>query len=108
MYHGLLPEQPATFLGRLTTEEVREVYVVLGLFPEVRGLLGAARLLHAYLKESSLAAARGRTTFQELAQERTALRRDIAALREKINRVAANVCLILPRVPKLKPEETCP
>lgn len=104
-WQGLLPEQPASFLSRLSFSDKREVYVLLGFYPEVRGLLGAARLLHAYLKEAPAAAARGRTTFEELSQERADIRREIAALRQKINRLAENVCLILPRVPNLYAEE---
>lgn len=104
-WQGQLPEQPASFLSRLSSSEKREVYVLLGFFPEVRGLLGAARLLHAYIKEAPEAAAQGRTTFEELARERADIRREIAALRQKINRLAENVCLILPRVPKLHAEE---
>lgn len=104
-WQGMLPEQPASFLSRLSSSDKREVYVLLGFYPEVRGLLGAARLLHAFLKEAPAAAARGRTTFEELSQERAEIRREIAALRQKINRLAENVCLILPRVPNLHAEE---
>lgn len=104
-WQGMLPEQPASFLSRLSSSDKREVYVLLGFYPEVRGLLGAARLLHAFLKAAPEAAAQGRTTFEEHAQERADIRREIAALRQKINRLAENVCLILPRVPNLHAEE---
>jgi hypothetical protein len=100
-FHGLLPEQPAGFLRRLSEGEKRDVYAILGTFKEVRGLVGAARLLHLYLREGPHAAARGRTTFPEFFSEKDEILRDIAALRAKVNRAAANVCLILPRVPQL-------
>ena len=67
--------------------------------------MGAGRLLHAYLKEGPLAAARGRTTFREFLDQKDEILRDIFALREKINRAAENVCLILPRIPQLRIQE---
>jgi hypothetical protein len=104
-FRGLLPAQPAGFLGQLTELERRDVYALLGTFKEVRGLVGAGRLLHSYLKHGPLAAARGRITFQEFIQEKNEILRAIFALRQKINRAAENVCLILPRIPQLKLEE---
>lgn len=104
-YRGLLPEQPAAFLGRLSAKEKQDVYALLGTFHEVRALVGTARLLHAFLREAPLAAARGRTTFQEFLAEKESIQRDIRALREKVNRAAANVCRMLPRVPQLRNEE---
>jgi hypothetical protein len=71
----------------------------------VRSLVGTARLLHAYLREAPHAAARGRTTFREFLLEKDALVREIGALREKVNRAAEGVCLILPRVPQPRLEE---
>lgn len=106
-YRGLLPEQPVYFLRRLSFSERRDVYAIRGIFKEVRSLVGTARLLHHYLEEAPRAAARGRTTFQEFLAEKIDLLRDIAALRVKVNRAAANVCLILPRVPQLTMEEVC-
>src|SRR5436190_1044921 len=61
-FRGLLPAQPAGFLDQLSESERRDVYALLGTFKEVRGLVGAGRLLHTYLKEGPLAAARGRIT----------------------------------------------
>jgi hypothetical protein len=104
-YRGLLPEPAATFLGRLSDAEKREVYVILGVFPEIRGLLGTARLLHTFLKDSPDAASRGRTTFGEVLDDRFDILSDIDALRHKINRVAENICLTVPRVPLFKMEE---
>lgn len=104
-YRGSLPQAAATFLGRLSDAEKREVYVILGVFPEVRGLLGATRLLHTFLKQSPGAAARGQTTFGEVLEERFDILSDVEALRHKINRVAENICLTLPRVPLFKMEE---
>jgi hypothetical protein len=104
-FSGLLPAQPASFLARLPNFEKRDVYVILGTFKEVRGLAGAARLLHLFLKEGPFAAARGRTTFREFLDEKDEILRDISALREKVNRAAENVRLILPRVPQLRIEE---
>jgi hypothetical protein len=101
-FRGLLPEQPAGFLRRLSNFEKRDVYAILGTFKEVRGLVGAARLLHLYLKEGPHAAARGRTTFREFLDEKDEILRDIAALRRRVNRAAENVCLILPHVPQLR------
>ena len=100
-FRGLLPAQPAGFLGRLSESERRDVYALLGTFKEVRGLVGAGRLLHAYLKEGPRAAARGRITFREFVQEKSEILQAIYKLRQKINRVAEDVCLILPRVPRL-------
>jgi hypothetical protein len=100
-FRGLLPAQPAGFLGKLSESERRDVYALLGTFKEVRGLVGAGRLLHAYLKEGPRAAARGRITFREFIQEKSEILRAIYELRQKINRVAEEVCLILPRVPRL-------
>jgi hypothetical protein len=104
-FRGLLPSQPAHFLGHLSDFEKRDVYALLGTYQEVRGLVGAGRLLHAYLKEGPLAAARGRTTFREFLDQKDEILRDIFALREKINRAAENVCLILPRIPQLRIQE---
>jgi len=100
-FRGLLPSQPAGFLVQLTESERRDVYALLGTFREVRGLVGAGRLLHSYLKEGPLAAARGRITFREFLQEKTEIQEAIFALRQKINRAAEDVCLILPRVPHM-------
>ena len=104
-YRGLLPAQPAGFLGQLSESERRDVYALLGTFKEVRGLVGAGRLLHTYLKEGPLAAARGRISFREFAQEKAEILQAIFALRQKINRAAEDVCLILPRIPQLRKEE---
>jgi len=100
-FRGLLPSQPAGFLGRLSESERRDVYALLGTFNEVRGLVGAGRLLHAYLKEGPRAAARGRITFREFLKEKSEILRAITELRQKIHRVAEDLCLILPRVPRL-------
>lgn len=100
-FRGLLPAQPAGFLGKLSEKERRDVYALLGTFKEVRGLVGAGRLLHAYLKEGPRAAARGRITFREFIHEKSEILHAITELRQKINRVAESVCLILPRVPRL-------
>jgi len=104
-FRGLLPEQPAGFLSRLTEFERRDVYMILGIFREVRALLGAARLLHLFLKEGPPAAARGRITFREYLAEKEEILREISTLREKVNRAAENVCLLLPRVPQLNIKE---
>jgi hypothetical protein len=104
-YRGLLPSQPAGFLGQLTESERRDVYALLGTFKEVRGLVGAGRLLHSYLKEGPLAAARGRITFREFIQEKNEILQSIFALRQRINRAAEEVCLILPRIPIFRREE---
>lgn len=104
-FRGLLPEQPAGFLGKLSESERRDVYALLGTFKEVRGLVGAGRLLHAYLKEGPLAAARGRISFAEFAKEKSEILQAIFALRQRINRAAEDVCLILPRTPQLRKEE---
>ena len=93
-FRGLLPSQPAHFLGHLSDFEKRDVYALLGTYQEVRGL-----------KEGPLAAARGRTTFREFLDQKDEILRDIFALREKINRAAENVCLILPRIPYLRIQE---
>ena len=100
-FRGLLPAQPAGFLGRLSESERRDVYALLGTFKEVRGLVGAGRLLHAYLKEGPRAAARGRITFREFLREKSEILRAIVELRQKIHRVAEDVCLVLPCVPRL-------
>ncbi|HVR85541.1 MAG TPA: hypothetical protein VMU54_14585 [Planctomycetota bacterium] len=100
-FRGWLPAQPAGFLGRLSASERRDVYALLGTFKEVRGLVGAGRLLHAYLKEGPRAAARGRITFREFTQVKSEILQSIYELRQKINRVAEDLCLILPRVPRL-------
>jgi hypothetical protein len=100
-FHGLLPAQPAQFLGRLSGTERREVYVLLGTFMEVRGLVGAGRILHRYLKKGPRAAARGRITFGEFAREKTEILTAIRALRRRIDRAAGEVGLILPpRIPR--------
>ena len=104
-FRGLLPAQPAGFLGQLSEGERRDVYALLGTFKEVRGLVGAGRLLHSYLKQGPLAAARGRITFREFIQEKDEILQMIFALRQKINRAAENVCLVLPRTPQLSIEE---
>jgi hypothetical protein len=104
-FRGLLPAQPAGFLGQLSAHERRDVYALLGTFKEVRGLVGAARLLHAYLKEGPQAAARGRITFREFMQEKQEILQAIYTLRQRINRAAEDVCLILPRVPYRRMEE---
>ena len=101
-FRGLLPSQPAHFLEHLSAFEKRDVYALLGTYQEVRGLVGSGRLLHAYLKEGPRAAARGRTTFREFLSQKDEILRDIFDLREKINRAAENVCLILPRIPQLR------
>lgn len=103
-FRGLLPAQPAGFLGQLSESERRDVYALLGTFKEVRGLVGAGRLLHTYLKEGPLAAARGRISFREFAKEKSEILQAIFALRQRINRAAEDVCLILPRVPQLRKE----
>jgi len=104
-YRGLLPAQPAAFLGRLAAHERRDVYALLGTFKEIRGLVGAARLLHTYLKEGPLAAARGRITFREFLQDKNEILQLIFHLRQRINRAAEDVCLILPRVARPEKEE---
>ena len=104
-FRSRLPEQLASFLGHLSPAERRDVYAVQGTFLEVRALVGTARLLDAFLREAPLAAARGRTTFCEFLAEKDDILGDIQALREKVNRCAANVCLILPRVPQLRTKE---
>jgi len=101
-YRGLLPAQPAEFLGQLSESDRRDVYALLGTFKEVRGLVGAGRLLHTYLKEGPLAAARGRITFREFIEEKHEILQAIYALRQRINRAAEEVCLILPRIPSPK------
>ncbi|HLY73469.1 MAG TPA: hypothetical protein VKU80_05055, partial [Planctomycetota bacterium] len=83
----------------------RDVYSVQGTFLEVRALVGTARLLDSFLREAPHAAARGRTTFREFFAEKDDILSDIRALRDKVNRSASNVCLILPRVPLLRMEE---
>ena len=104
-FHGHLPVQLASFLGHLSMSQRRDVYAVQGTFLEVRGLVGTARLLDSFLREAPQAAARGRTTFREFLAEKDDILRDIRSLREKVNRSASNVCLILPRVPLLRNEE---
>jgi hypothetical protein len=99
-FRGLLPAQPAGFLGQLSAHERRDVYALLGTFKEVRGLVGAGRLLHSYLKEGPLAAARGRITFREFVRDKNEILQAIYKLRQRINRAAEDVCLILPRVPQ--------
>ncbi|HLY76022.1 MAG TPA: hypothetical protein VKU80_18030, partial [Planctomycetota bacterium] len=84
--------------------ERRDVYAVKGTFLEVRALVGTARLLDSFLREGPHAAARGRTTFREFFDEKDDILHDIRKLREKVNRSASNVCLILPRVPQLRME----
>ena len=101
-FRGLLPAQPAGFLGQLSESERRDVYALLGTFKEVRGLVGAGRLLHRYLKEGPIAAARGRISFREFAEVKTEILQAIYALRQKINRAAEEVCLILPRSPSFE------
>jgi hypothetical protein len=103
-FRGLLPAQPAEFLGQLSESDRRDVYALLGTFKEVRGLVGAGRLLHTYLKEGPLAAARGRITFREFIEEKHEILQAIYALRQRINRAAEEVCLILPRIPSPTPE----
>jgi hypothetical protein len=103
-FHSHLPEQLASFLGHLTMYERRDVYAVQGTFLEVRALVGTARLLDLFLREAPHAAARGRTTFREFFEEKDDILRDIRALRDKVNRSASNVCVILPRVPQLRME----
>lgn len=104
-FQSHLPEQLASFLGHLRVSERRDVYAVQGTFLEVRALVGTARLLDSFLREGPHAAARGRTTFREFFDEKDDILRDIRALRDKVNRSAAGVCLILPRVPQLRNEE---
>lgn len=104
-FRSRLPEQLASFLGHLSPAERRDVYAVQGTFLEVRTLVGIARLLDTFLREAPLAAARGRTTFCEFLEEKDDILGDIHALREKVNRSAANVCLMLPRVPQLRTME---
>lgn len=104
-FHAHLPEQLASFLGHLSMSERRDVYALQGTFLEVRALVGTARLLDSFLREAPLAAARGRTTFREFFSEKDDILRDIRALRDKVNKSASNVCLILPRVPQLRNEE---
>jgi len=104
-FRGLLPAQPAEFLGQLSESDRRDVYALLGTFKEVRGLVGAGRLLHTYLKEGPLAAARGRITFREFIEEKSEILQAIYALRQRINRAAEEVCLILPRIPNARTEE---
>jgi hypothetical protein len=104
-FHSPLPEQLASFLGHLSMAQRRDVYAVQGTFLEVRALVGTARLLDSFLREAPHAAARGRTTFREFFAEKDDILRDIRVLREKVNRSASNVCLILPRVPQLRNEE---
>ena len=106
-FRGLLPAQPAGFLGQLSPHERRDVYALLGTFKEIRGLVGAARLLHSFLKEGPLAAARGRITFREFLQDKKEILQGIYALRQRINRAAENVCLILPRIPRPRLEDAC-
>lgn len=103
-FHSHLPEQLASFLGHLTMSQRRDVYAVQGTFLEVRALVGTARLLDSFLREGPHAAARGRTTFREFFEEKDDILRDIRRLRDKVNRSASNVCLILPRVPQLRME----
>jgi hypothetical protein len=104
-FSGLLPAQPARFLGGLSEGERRDVYAILGTFKEVRSLVGAGRLLHVYLKEGPLAAARGRISFREFARMKAEILQAIQALRQKINRAAEEIGLILPRVPGERREE---
>jgi hypothetical protein len=104
-FRGLLPAQPAEFLAKLSEEERRDVYALLGTFKEVRGLVGAGRLLHLYIQEGPKAAARGQISFREYLEEKTRILQAIYALRQMINRAAEDVCLVLPRVPQLRKEE---
>jgi hypothetical protein len=103
-FRGLLPAQPAEFLGLLSETQRRDVYVLLGTFKEVRGLVGTGRLLHRYLKAGPRAAARGRITFGEFVRKKSEILKAIWALRQKINRAAEEVCLILPRMPRDRTE----
>jgi hypothetical protein len=107
-FRGLIPERKAAFLPLLSTQERREVFAVRGTFREVRALIGAARLLDRYLRAAPRAAARGRTSFGEFHESKRELIRDISALREKLNRFAESVWLILPRVPRIRKEEAGP
>jgi hypothetical protein len=100
-FRGLLPPQPAAFLGRLSPDERFDVHAILGTYREVRGLIGAARLLHLYLKEAPRAAARGTTTLGEILGAKEKLAGDIWALRQQVQRLAESLCLVLPTFPKL-------
>lgn len=95
-FRGLLPRQPVQFLSRLAPEQRKDVFTLLGTFGEVRGLVGAGRLLHAYLSEAPFAAARGRITLREFISEKDALQGAIFDLRRKLNRAAEAIRLILP------------
>lgn len=97
-WSGRLPRQSALFLGRLSPAERRDVFAILGKFQEVRGLVGAGRLLHAYLREGPLAAARGEISFAEFMAEKEGLVRAIGELRQRLNRAAIAIRLILPPV----------
>jgi hypothetical protein len=107
-FQGLLPAQPARFLAGLSESERRDVYAILGTFKEVRGLLGAGRLLHHLLREGPLSAARGRISFREFTRAKMELGQAIQALRRKINRAAEEIGLILPRTPGVRREDGAP
>lgn len=107
-FRSRLPEQLASFLAHLPEDRRQDVYAVQGTFLEVRALVGTARLLDSFLRQAPHAAARGRTTIGEFLEEKDDILGDINALREKVSRSAANICLILPRVPQLRrKEESC-
>ena len=101
-YRGLLPRQPAEFLSGLEDWERKNVYALLGTFEEVRALIGTARLVHLFLKEGPASAARGRLSFQEFVEEKEALKKEILALRRRVNGCLEKVSLRLPRVPGRK------
>jgi hypothetical protein len=104
-FRGFLPAKPAEFLNGLSPNARRHVFTLLGVFKEVRDLVDAGRLLHAYLSVSADATFHSRITGQEFTQEKGEILQAISALRRKINRAAQEACLILPRNHQLRMEE---
>ena len=96
-FRGLLPKHTAEYLMRLSPKARRHVVVLMGVFKEVQALAGAGRQLHAYLQELPTAHWNCRITAQEVTHAKDGIFQAIAALRQKINHAAEEVCLILPR-----------
>lgn len=101
-YRGLLPRETAELLEGLSDWDRQHVRALPGSYEEVRSLLGAARLLHLYLKEGPLSAAHGRLTFAGFMAEKDALMTEILAFRRRLNGLAERAGLILPRFPQKK------
>ena len=102
---GPASDDSAHFPGQRPEVGRRDDVTIPGTFKEVRGLLGMARLLDLYLRAAPLAAARGRTSFSEVLDQKVEILRDLSALRQRIHRAAESVCLILPRVPRKNMKE---